>query len=168
MNDLQRIESFTDIGKYGSNDFDRSDTFTEYNERSDTFTDFNNKESYHGDETNYGNRTAIPNYTNDSDSDSEVIDVERINWLKFFARIAAITLLVMILICVGLGAITPRFFVLAGIVSILLVLVLVLSFFDISCLWKRCTQKKTSGIASIDNPLIETTRTSLSSSIKKR
>lgn len=59
----------------------------------------------------------------------EEFDEENWNWGVLILRVVAIVLLVGIIIMFGLGAILPRLVILAGIVSVLLVVVLIASFF---------------------------------------
>ena len=58
-----------------------------------------------------------------------VLDEENINWCVLFLRVFAIIILVGIIICVGIGTIEPKFYLLAAIASIGLVLFLIVSFF---------------------------------------
>ena len=63
--------------------------------------------------------------------ESGEMDEENINWCVLFLRVFAIVLLVGIIICVGIGTISERSYILAGICAICLVIFLVISFFKL-------------------------------------
>ena len=58
---------------------------------------------------------------------------ENINWCVLFLRVLAIVLLLAIIIAAGLGAINKKLFILSAILSIGLIVVIVCSFYNFSC-----------------------------------
>lgn len=65
------------------------------------------------------------------------IDEENINWTKLIARIIAILLLILIIICFSLGVLNQKLFILAGIIFVALAFVIIFSYIDIAACKSR-------------------------------
>lgn len=96
-------------------DLERSDTFSL--ERAQTFGTYNQMTD---------------------EMDAGIIDEERVNWKVLFARIFAFFLLFVIIVCCGLGAITPRFLVLAAFICVLLIIVIIATYVDLRARFSSC------------------------------
>jgi hypothetical protein len=70
-------------------------------------------------------------------SDQTELDEESINWWAFGMRVLALAMLVLIIILVGAGALSKKFWLLAGILSVGLILVIVLSYYNFKCCYNR-------------------------------
>jgi hypothetical protein len=79
-----------------------------------------------------------------SNADS-IMDIETINWRIFFTRIFLIVLLVLVVVCLGLYDLNPGFLFLAIFILGFLILCLVATFVDLSCIWRRCSRSGTTG-----------------------
>ena len=89
--------------------------------------------------------------SNQSHADS-IIDEETIHWGVFFTRIFLILLLLLMIVCLGLYRLNPGFLFLAIFICGFLVICLVATFVDLSCIWKRCSccKKETENQAPTD------------------
>lgn len=87
--------------------------------------------------TDFARRNFPRTMTLTSNNDS-IIDIETINWRIFFTRIFLIILLVLVIVCLGLYDLNPGFLFLAIFLLGFLILCLVATFVDFSCLWRWC------------------------------
>lgn len=67
-----------------------------------------------------------------------IIDEENINWWVFFTRVFLIILVVLIIVTLGLENLNPSFIFLSVFLCAFLILCLVATFVDLSCIWKCC------------------------------
>lgn len=102
---------------------------------------------------------------NNLEGEDGVLDEETWNWSALIARVFAFFLLFLIIICIGLEAITRRFLILAAIICVLLVIVIIGTYVDLreKCCWWICPRKRqlsdnplenSSSTSSIANPLM--------------
>ncbi|KAJ1429455.1 hypothetical protein B484DRAFT_449359 [Ochromonadaceae sp. CCMP2298] len=80
-----------------------------------------------------------------------IIDEENINWRGLLTRVFLVFLLVVMLACLGLYALSPAFAFLACMVCALLVLCLIGTFVDLSFLW-RCLKANANEPAQPPDP----------------
>lgn len=97
--------------------------FTKSIDRIDTFSD----PDYHEmlDELNNSQNLTNNNNNNFNNDDDELIDEETINWKRLCTRVLAFFLLFLIILFLCLGGISKKFFALAGIICIILVLIII-------------------------------------------
>ena len=77
----------------------------------------------------------VLSWTSNTDS-SSIMDEETINWRMFFTRIFLILLLCLVIVCLGLYNLNHAFLILAALICGFLILCLVATFVDLSCLWR--------------------------------
>lgn len=131
-------------------DLERADTFTAEYKDSGSF--FDDETSSNSSSSKYANRplpaapmrstfaSAIANLhvlprrgtinQGEEDLDDGFLDEETVHWKVLVARIFAFFLLFLILLCIGLEAITRKFLILAAIICGLLVMVIVATYVD--------------------------------------
>ncbi len=99
------------------------------------------------------------------EEDDGIMDEEHWNWSALIARVFAFFLLFLIILCIGLEAITRRFLILAAIICVLLVIVIIGTYIDLreKCCWWLCPRdqkindnpiESSSTSASVTNPLV--------------
>lgn len=94
-------------------------------------------------------------YNNMRDQDDEIMDEEHWNWPVLLTRIFCFFLLFLIIICVILEVITPRFLVLAAIICGFLILVVVGTYVDPRKWWSiicRRQQDEPTPARTLGNP----------------
>ena len=165
-------------------DLERADTFTAEYKDSGSF--FDDETSSNSSSSKYANRplpaapirstfvNAIANLhvlprratTNQGteDGDDGFLDEETVHWKVLVARIFAFFLLFLILLCIGLEAITRKFLILAAIICGLLVIVIVATYVDSRnrfC-WCCCSSPQDENV--LNQSLVSSNTTSSSSS----
>lgn len=84
---------------------------------------------------------AVPRRRRSIGSVDSIIDEENINWWVLFTRVFLILLVCLIVVTLGLYEMNPSIIFLSAFLCAFLILCLVATFIDISCLWK-CLKKK--------------------------
>ena len=74
----------------------------------------------------------------DNGDDDNILDEENVNWAFLATRICAFLMLFLIILFLGLGAITDKFFILAAIMAVVLVLIIVGTYID----YRRCKLRR--------------------------
>ena len=69
------------------------------------------------------------------------LDEENINWWALILRVLAFVMLILVIILVGAGTISEKFWLLAAILSVGLILVIILSYYQLKCCYKRDIQR---------------------------
>jgi hypothetical protein len=164
-------------------DLERADTFTVYRDMGDIVnpvvpsatSPMNNKfilfqygARRHTNTANNNNENQNSIINAQQQEEDGIMDEETWNWSALIARVFAFFLLFLIIICIGLEAITRKFLVLAAIICVLLVIVIVGTYIDLreKCCWCLCPRnRKDSGnpienptsSSNISNPLISST-----------
>lgn len=126
------------------------------------------------------NKSTVTPSNNDESSpqtnieeEDGILDEETWNWSALIARVFAFFLLFLIIICIGLEAITRRFLILAAIICVLLVIVIIGTYIDLreKCCWWICPRPRhlsenpienSSSSASVSNPLVTSSETKTS------
>jgi len=80
----------------------------------------------------------VPRRRRSIGSVDSIIDEENINWWVFFTRVFLLILVVLIIVTLGLEDLNPSFIFLSVFLCAFLILCLVATFVDMSCLWKCC------------------------------
>lgn len=92
----------------------------------------------------------VPRRRRSIGSVDSIIDEENINWWVLFTRVFLIILVCLIVVTLGLYEMNPSIIFLSVFLCAFLILCLVATFFDISCLWK-CLKKKEDQLPPTEN-----------------
>jgi hypothetical protein len=140
--DLERAVTFTGYGPGSSfnNDILGENPRSAPNNRTNTTTQLTNDRSSWNTTTPSPSISSLTQTPNDSfanqgtynrmDDEGGIIDEEHWNWSVLMMRVFCFFLLFLIILCVGLEAITRRFLVLAAIICGFLVLVIIATYVD--------------------------------------
>lgn len=75
--------------------------------------------------------------------DDAFMDVETVNWGKFFTRVFCLFLLLLIIVSLGLWSVSMKFLVLAAIFCVFLIICIIGTYYDITCIFCGLFKKKT-------------------------
>lgn len=114
-------------------DLERSDTFSL--ERAETFTDYNQMTDVFG--VPRGAAVGMNGGATD-EVDLGILDEERVHWRVLAARIFCFFLLFLILLCCSLEQVSPKFLILAVLMSVLLVFVIIATYIDVISRIRSC------------------------------
>lgn len=128
--DLERAETFTAEYKDGSSFFDEDLNSSKNNKRPLPSPPPSRMNTITNAIAQLHVLPRRPTNQNGEDDDDGFMDEETVHWRVLAARVLAFFLLFMILLCIGLEAVTRRFLLLAAIICGVLVIVIVCTYVD--------------------------------------